>query len=341
MGFLITITLRLLLNVHHLISIRLEKPMVMYDELVVTVLKVANENIPKILLDLANAICVDFICDVLRNIAEIEENNYPNHYILIFFPLFMLINLSEDLKGMILNSMIGNILILNATIIGLVYSYQSDNGSVNWLILNKELFYYPRFFGIVFCGLSSPGLILAIEHSTRKIWNYNELYGILKQCMTIIVCIHIIVGIVGYVKWGSNVSENFIHNIQKEGDGYILIAFITQALAIYFTYGLLSYVPINIVLKRYIIPIIEIKIQKGTPHLWELITRFVITLLTCILPKFIPRLRLQIAFIGLTCNFTLTVIIPLILYTILYIEESEEIERYNKKVLTLVVVPVM
>ncbi|KAL2717908.1 proton-coupled amino acid transporter 2-like, partial [Vespula squamosa] len=278
MGYLITISLRLLLKIHRITTIRLEKPIVMYDEIVVSILKNTNENIPTIFLDLAKyftniilifyyvdigAVCVDFICDILRTISEIEETKYPDYFTFIFFPFFMLINLSEDLHKMIFNSMVGNIFILNATAIGLAYSFQKDN-SEDWKIVSKELVYYPRFFGFVFCSLSSPGLILAIEHSTQKLWNYNKLYGILDQCMTIIVGIHLIVGIVGYIKWGPNVSENFIHNIHKDRDGYTLTALVTQAAAIYFTYGLLSYVPINIVLRQYILPLIETKLRKGT-----------------------------------------------------------------------------
>lgn len=104
------------------------------------------------------AICVEFVGDVLRNIAMIEETNYPGHYILILLPPLMLINLTEDLMGMALNSMIGNVLILNSTIIGLVYSLQSDN-SDDWMTFNKDLLRYPTFFGTVFCSLSSPGLV--------------------------------------------------------------------------------------------------------------------------------------------------------------------------------------
>lgn len=52
-GYLIAVALRLLLNVHRFTSRRLKKPTGTYDALVVTVLKLANENIPEILLDLA------------------------------------------------------------------------------------------------------------------------------------------------------------------------------------------------------------------------------------------------------------------------------------------------
>lgn len=201
---------------------------------------------------------MDFIGDILRNLSKIEGMKYPIHYTLIFFPFFMLINLSEDLHKMIVISMLGNILIINSTIMGIVYSFQKDNSN-DWKIVSRKLYYYPRFFGFVFCSLSSPGLvsirekqrkkehpllfyyeheslirnhlifcykrifisyqILAIEHSSQRLWSYNKLYGLLNQCMTIITCIHLIVGIIGYIKCGSNVSENFIYNIQKDGDG--------------------------------------------------------------------------------------------------------------------------
>nr|KAF7439554.1 hypothetical protein H0235_001945 [Vespula pensylvanica] len=233
MGFIIVMCLRLLLKIHHMVCIRLEKSMVMYDEMVVSILKDMNDGVPRIVLELAKcftniilifyyidigAVCVDFIGDILRNLSKIEGMRYPSHYTLIFFPFFMLINLTEDLHKMIVISILGNILIINSTVMGIIYSFQKDNSN-DWKIVTRKLYYYPRFFGFVFCSLSSPGLILAIEHSSQRLWSYNKLYGILNQCMTIITCIHLIVGIIGYIKYGSNVSENFIYNIQKDGDG--------------------------------------------------------------------------------------------------------------------------
>ncbi|KAK2582847.1 hypothetical protein KPH14_008932 [Odynerus spinipes] len=320
----------------------------MYDEIVEATLKNADVRVPWIFIELAtfftnallifyhlgvSSVYVDFIGDVMREIMKLEETNHPAAYTMLFFPLFMLLNLTKDLHDMISKSIAGNILILNVIIVSLVCAFNS-NTSDSWTMLRNDIFLYPRFIGIVFYSLSSPGLVLAIEHSTSNSYNYTKFHKALDQGMILITCLHLVVGIVGYLKWGSNVSENFIRDIQKEAEGYALIAFIMQALAIYLTYGLQCYVPISIFLKQYGMPAMKYGTCKGTLYLWDLIVRFAVTLVSSgILPMLIPKLRLRVALLGVTCNFILTLLLPLVLHMLLFINDLGETVIRNRKVI--------
>jgi len=54
-----------------------------------------------------------------------------------------------------------------------------------------------------------------------------------------------------------------------------------QALAIYFTYQLQSYMPIMILKYGYAVPRVEDGTLAGTPYFWELFIRFCFTFTTC------------------------------------------------------------
>ncbi|XP_071630203.1 proton-coupled amino acid transporter-like protein pathetic [Temnothorax longispinosus] len=91
-----------------------------------------------------------------------------------------------------------------------------------------------------------------------------------------------------------------------------------QALAIYFTYGLQCYMPIRILKDGYAIPAIEDGTCKGTPFLWDLIIRFGITIVTCILAAAIPKLDLFTGLVGAICISTLATLIPVTLYILVH-----------------------
>lgn len=43
-------------------------------------------------------------------------------------------------------------------------------------------------------------------------WNYATFGGVLNSGMVIVTFIHIFVGVIGYLKWGSDAQGNFIKN---------------------------------------------------------------------------------------------------------------------------------
>jgi hypothetical protein len=57
--------------------------------------------------------------------------------------------------------------------------------------------------------------ILTIEHTMEKPWDYPNFCGILNCGMIFLVFIHLFVGIIGYLKWGSEALGNFILNHEK------------------------------------------------------------------------------------------------------------------------------
>ncbi|KAL6264724.1 hypothetical protein P5V15_004822 [Pogonomyrmex californicus] len=237
----------------------------------------------------------------------------------MLFPVFFVMNMAKNLADIAPISIVGNILLLAAGLIGIVYALKDGIGDT-WTTIGPNVNLYPKFIGVVFFSMCSPGLILAIEHSMKKPWNYAKPCGILNWGMAFLILIHILVGSIGYMKWGPDALGNFIRN-HEILDGPTLAALVMQALAIYFTYGLQCYMPITILKNRYAKPGIETGTWKGTLFLWDLIIRLGITLVTCILAAAIPKLDLFTGLVGAICISTLATLIPTTLYILVHHED--------------------
>ncbi|XP_023288692.1 proton-coupled amino acid transporter-like protein CG1139 [Orussus abietinus] len=273
------------------------------------------------------AVYVVFISGIVQECVDAEKTISQGYYALILFPLFLAMNMTRNLKDLAPLSAVGNTFLLTAAIIGVVYSLKDGIGTTHVMVQEKiEL--YPKFLGTVFFSMCSPGLILEIEHCMKKPKNYLKPCGVLNWGMAVLIMVHVFVGVVGYLKWGSEAVGNFIRN-HVENDPATMTALIMQALAIYFSYGLQCYMPIMILNKDYALPAIQEGIFKGTPYFWDLVIRIGVSLVTCkelfegylaslrgILGAAIPKLDLFLGLVGAVCIATLGVLIPCTLYLV-------------------------
>ncbi|XP_077258968.1 proton-coupled amino acid transporter-like protein acs [Temnothorax americanus] len=330
MGLLITGSLQLLVRIHHMMCIRLRKPVLVYEEVVVATLTTdvrkpwLSPRAATLIVDITMLACyigigsvyVVFISGIIQEGVDSEKVIGQGYYALMIFPLLFVMNMLKNLSDIAPISIAGNILLLAAGFIGVVYALK-DGISDKWNTIGPNINMYPKFIGMVFFSMCSPGVILAIEHSMKKPWDYVKPCGILNWGMAFLVLIHILVGSIGYLKWGPDALGNFIRNHETH-DGPTIAALIMQALAIYFTYGLQCYMPIRILKDGYAIPAIEDGTCKGTPFLWDLIIRFGITIATCILAAAIPKLDLFTGLVGAICISTLATLIPVTLYILVH-----------------------
>ncbi|XP_076665035.1 proton-coupled amino acid transporter-like protein acs [Andrena cerasifolii] len=230
----------------------------------------------------------------------------------MLFPLLFVMNMARHLSDITLASVAGNLLIVCTVVIGIVYALKDGFGE-KWLMISLDISLYPKFIGVVFFSMISPGIILTLEHNMKTPWNYTTFGGVLNSGMLIVTLIHILVGVTGYFKWGSDADGNFIKN-HPDNDTATLFAMGMQALSIYFTYGLQCYIVISIITNQYVLPAFEENKWIGTPFLWDMVVRFFISLITCLLAASITKLDVFMGLVGSLCISTLTILIPITLY---------------------------
>ena len=101
-------------------------------------------------------------------------------------------------------------------------------------------------------------------------WN-----GVLNTSMVIVTCLYIAVGFFGYLKYGDDVQGSVTLNLPKE-EWLAQMILVMMCLAIFFTYGLQFYVPLELVL-----PSVKSRVPENCHLAAEFILRYSMVLVTC------------------------------------------------------------
>ncbi|XP_066591885.1 proton-coupled amino acid transporter-like protein CG1139 [Prorops nasuta] len=381
--FIIIVCAHFLLNTHYLMCSHLKKPTLMYDELVVATLSQgpqkawASPTTATIIVDAAMMLCylgigsvyIVFVSGIIHEVFGLPRPEGPNYNTFVLFPFFMLMNMMKHLRAIAPISMVGNLLLVSAALIGIVYALKDGIGDT-WVPIVTTINTYPRFVGTVIFSMSSPGvvsisithlscskrkkqfipfIILAIDHTTKNPQKYGRLLGLFDWGMIVVVVMQIFVGSIGYLKWGEHSLGNFIRN-HLRNDVPTLIALFMQGLSIYLSYGLQCYMPISLVYYRYILPNLEKGTLHGSPYVWDLIkfsSEFILTLLysfflsapqSGFLAVFIPYLDLFMGLVGSVCISMLAIFFPTILFILV---NYQQYGRYKWKLILAITIMVI
>ena len=119
------------------------------------------------------------------------------------------------------------------------------------------------------------------EPRAMRGWN-----GVLNTSMVIVTCLYIATGFFGYLKYGDDVKGSITLNLpDKEWLAQIII--VMMSLAIFFSYGLQFYVPLELIL-----PSLQAKVSENFHLAAEFILRYSLVLLTC---KYLFRLLILLS----------------------------------------------
>ncbi|XP_050465995.1 proton-coupled amino acid transporter-like protein CG1139 isoform X2 [Cataglyphis hispanica] len=255
-------------------------------------------------------ICCVYIVFVAGNIKQVTDYYWQplaisTHMCILLVPL-ILINYIRNLKLLAPFSTLANLITLVG--LGMVLSYMFDDLAS---ISEREMFgtirNFSLYFGTTLFALEAVGVIIALENNMKTPQSFGGYCGVLNMGMTVIVILYIIVGFFGYVKYGADAKGSVTFNLPQE-DTMSQSIKIMFAVAIFITYALQAYVPVEIIWNTYL----DHRI-KNRKILWEYVCRTVITLATFILAIAIPRLGLFISLFGALCLSALGIAFPAII----------------------------
>lgn len=133
--------------------------------------------------------------------------------------------------------------------------------------------------------------------------------GVLNTGMTIIVLLYVCVGAIGYVYCVDQCSDSITLDLPQGKLATSVIAMF--AVAIFISYGLHCYVPVEVVWRGYLLPRLE---HSGAPpqrlRFAEYALRIVLCLITFVLAVAVPRLGLFISLFGALCLSALGICFP-------------------------------
>ncbi|KAL0120248.1 hypothetical protein PUN28_008127 [Cardiocondyla obscurior] len=255
-------------------------------------------------------ICCVYIVFVATNIKQVTDQYWEplditTHMLILLLPL-ILINYIRNLKLLAPFSTVANLITFVGLGMTLKYMFE-DLPPVSSREMFGTLRNFPLYFGTTLFALEAVGVIIALENNMKTPQHFGGYYGVLNIGMTVIVLLYIAMGFFGYIKYGSEAAASVTFNLPHDEVMAQSIK-IMFAVAIFITYALQAYVPVEILWSTYL----DHRI-KNRKILWEYVCRTVVTLVTFVLAIAVPRLGLFISLFGALCLSALGIAFPAII----------------------------
>ncbi|XP_028156952.1 proton-coupled amino acid transporter-like protein CG1139 [Ostrinia furnacalis] len=257
-------------------------------------------------------ICCVYIVFIADNIKKVVDTQYEMstevHMLIILGPLIAF-NLIPSLKLLAPFSALANVL----TFAGLgivVYYLVTGERSSEPLDLWGSPHTFPLFFGTILFALTAVGVVIALENNMKTPKAFGEPCGVLNVGMSIIVLLYVAIGALGYVYCVADCSDSITLDLPPGPLASSVI--IMFAVAIFISYGLHCYVPVEVVWRGYLLPRLQ---AAGSRHLRlaEYALRVGLCLLTFVLAVAVPRLGLFISLFGALCLSALGICFPAVM----------------------------
>jgi proton-coupled amino acid transporter len=262
--------------------------------------------------------CVYFVF-VAQNLKQVFDHYYGSldyhwYMLIILVPMFALVSV-RNLKYLSPVSMIANILQFFG--LGIIFYYLIQDLSYTWEVKYiAPLQQIPMYFGTAIYAFEGIGMVLPLENQMKTPHDMKGWNGVLNTSMIVVSCLYIAVGYFGYMRYGEAVEGSITLNLPVHEFLATLVK-LTMSLAIFFSYALQFYVPIDLLL-----PFFQRRVSPENYMLTEYALRYALVLFTFGLAAAIPKLDLFISLVGSISSSTLALMAPPIIDTVTYWESS-------------------
>ncbi|XP_043286065.1 proton-coupled amino acid transporter-like protein pathetic [Venturia canescens] len=252
------------------------------------------------------------IAENLRQIIEHYLEDTVNERLPIICLLLPLILLSwiPNLKYLAPVSMIANVFM--ATGLGITFYYLVWNlPSIGSVPLVAPIQRFPDFFSITIFAMEAIGVVMPLENNMKTPQHFVGICGVLNKGMSGVTLIYILLGFLGYVKYGECVADSITlslptHEIPAQ------VVKVLIALAVFCTFGLQFYVCLDIAWNG-----LKERFQKK-PILANYILRTAMVTGCVLLAVAVPTIGPFIGLIGAFCFSILGLLIPIFVETVTY-----------------------
>lgn len=262
------------------------------------------------------------ISQVVNSLTNTKVHLNVHEYLLIILPFMMLLNFVRSLKYLALVSTIANILQM-AGLILIFWNLVNDLPNTSTRPATADISNLPLYFGTAIYAFEGIGIVLPLHKEMREPQAFGGSVGILNTAMIIVGTLYTGMGFFGYLKFGDAVLGSITLNMPHE-PLYDVVR-LMFAVAIFLSYALQMYVPINIIW-----PYIQSKLnlnEDTKTKIFEYIVRSVLVAATCkliviymntktkfvctvFLAGLIPKLDLFISLVGALSSSCLALIFP-------------------------------
>ncbi|XP_017772197.1 PREDICTED: proton-coupled amino acid transporter-like protein CG1139 isoform X2 [Nicrophorus vespilloides] len=320
MGAICTHCMHILVNSTHELCRRVQKPSLGFSEAGEVAFKTGPEPLQKysqLVKSLINVFlcitqlgfcCVYFVF-VAANLHDVIKNYFFDmsvvwYLVMLLIPMIFL-NWVKKLKYITPASLFASILTTSGLVIIFFYLLQDlpSTSTVNAFASWSQL---PLYFGTAIYAFEGIGVILPLENNMQTPQDFGGWNGVLNTGMVIVACLYTAVGFFGYLKYGERAKYGSITLLLPDTDILAQSVRLMMAIAIFLSYCLQFYVPMNIVW-----PMIKKHLQTDKQIFYgEYVTRSCLVFLTFALAAAIPNLGAVISLVGAFSSSALALIFP-------------------------------
>ncbi|XP_047543441.1 proton-coupled amino acid transporter-like protein CG1139 [Vanessa atalanta] len=283
-----------------------------------------------LVIDLLGCCCV-YIVFVAKNVKQVVDYYAKTSewlpdwderiYMVAMLPLLIMMNLIRNLKYLAPFSMIANLLVGTGMGITFYYLFQ-DIPPLKTRQAFAGIERLPTFFGTAIFALEGIGVVMPLENNMKTPTHFIGCPGVLNTGMFFVVSLYALVGFFGYLKFGDDTAGSITLNLPE----YELLGQSVKlmiAVAIFFTYSLQFYVPMEIIWKN-------VRHFFGAKkNIAEYSIRIFVVLLTLCTAIAIPNLGPFISLVGALCLSFLGLIFPAVIETVTFWDRPNGLGRYN------------
>ncbi|XP_034230033.1 proton-coupled amino acid transporter-like protein pathetic isoform X1 [Thrips palmi] len=268
--------------------------------------------------------CVYFVF-VAANLRDVVAHFWIDLDVQVYLGLLLIpmivLNWVKNLKYLAPVSLFASILTITGLGITFFYMLQGlpRTSSVHAFAPWHKL---PLFFGTAIYAFEGIGVVLPLENNMETPQDFSGLTGVLNTGMVIVAALYTSVGFFGYLKYGDHVKGSITLNLPPN-DLLAQSVRLMMGLAIFLSYGLQFYVPMNIIW-----PLIKDKLHTEKAQMYgEYIVRTIIVIFTFVLAALIPDLGAVISLVGAVSSSALALIFPPLIEIITFWKVG--LGRYN------------
>ncbi|XP_023028306.2 proton-coupled amino acid transporter-like protein pathetic isoform X1 [Leptinotarsa decemlineata] len=233
---------------------------------------------------------------------------------IMLVPLILLVYV-PNLKYLVPFSMVANIFMAIGLLITMYYIVVDLPPISERYLITADITRLPVFLGITIFAMQVIGVIMPLVNSMETPEHFTGLFGVLNQGMCGVTIIYIIMGFMGYLKYGPEVHGAVTLNLPI-GDYAPQAVNILIGASIFFTFGLQFYVCLeigwNAVKDRY----------QNNPLVANYILRTVMTILCVLLSIAVPKIVPFVGLIGAFCFSLLGLIAPILIEIIAFWDDG-------------------
>ncbi|XP_045768177.1 proton-coupled amino acid transporter 4 [Maniola jurtina] len=326
MGAICTHCMHILVSCSHELCIRNQRPALSFAEVVEDAFAMGPillrpyakkiKNVVNIFLVITQLgfCCVYFlfVATNLQDTMHIFHVNLGVHsYLALLFPPMLALGMVKNLKYLTPVSLIAAIMTAWGLVITFYYILQ-DLPHTSTVKAFASWHQLPLYFGTAIYAFEGIGVILPLENNMKTPEDFGGWTGVLNTGMVIVAALYTAIGFFGYLRYGERVLGSITLNLPSDLLAQSVRA--VMAVAIFLSYGLQFYVPMNIVW-----PYIRSKLnsEKAIEY-GEAVTRFVLISITFIAAALIPNLSSIISLVGAFSSSALALIFPPIIEIITF-----------------------